>query len=54
MLPVGLEEVNTTEPPAQNVVDPLAVIVGIVGKGLTITTVGAELAVQFPFETVTE
>jgi hypothetical protein len=54
IFPVALEEVNTTEPPAQNVVDPLAVIVGIVGKGLTITTVGAELAVQFPFETVTE
>jgi hypothetical protein len=54
IFPVALEEVKTTEPPAQNVVDPLAVIVGIVGNGLTIITVGAELAVQFPLETVTE
>jgi hypothetical protein len=54
VLPVGLEEVNTTEPPAQNVVALPAVTVGVVGKGLTVTTVGAEFAVQFPLDTVTE
>ncbi len=54
VLPVGLEEVNTTEPPAQNVVALPAVTVGVVGKGLTVTTVGAEFAVQFPLDTVIE
>ena len=54
VLPVALEEVSTTEPPAQKVVEPPAVTVGVEGNGLTVTTVGAELAVQFPFDTVTE
>ena len=54
VFPVALEEVNTTEPPAQNVVEPPAVIVGVAGKELTVTTVTAELALQFPFVTVTE
>ena len=36
--PVAAEEVNTTEPPAeQNVVGPLAVMVGTAGIGLTVT-----------------
>lgn len=35
-------EVNTTDPPAQNVVAPPAVIVGVAGVGLTTTFVGAE------------
>jgi hypothetical protein len=44
-----------TEPPAQNVVGPLAVIVGVGGIALTVTVVGADVAPQpFPFETVTE
>jgi hypothetical protein len=54
VFPVVLDDVSTTEPPAQNVVALPAVIVGVVGKGLTVTTVGAELAEQFPFDTVTE
>ena len=31
-----------------------AVMVGVVGNGFTMTTVGAEFAEQFPFDTVTE
>jgi hypothetical protein len=54
VFPVALEEVKTTEPPAQNVVEPPAVMVGVAGKGLTVTTVAVELALQLPFETVTE
>src|SRR5207244_13215510 len=40
-----------TEPPAQKVVGPLAVIVGV-GSGFTVTVVAAEVAVQ-PFASVT-
>jgi hypothetical protein len=54
VFPVVLEEVKTTEPPAQKVVEPPPVMVGVAGKGLTVTTVGVELAVQFPLDTVTE
>ncbi|MNE12171.1 hypothetical protein D3C80_1049540 [compost metagenome] len=39
---VGEDEVNTTEPPAQNVVTPFAVIVGTAGMVFTITLIGAE------------
>ena len=35
-LPVADEEVKTTLPPAQNVVGPPAVIVGVAGIGLTV------------------
>ena len=41
------------ELPAQKVVGPLAVIVGVAGSGLTVTTVAAEIAEQGPFDTVT-
>ena len=41
-------EVNTTEPPAQNVVAPPAEIVGVAGVGLTITFVAAELPDEHP------
>lgn len=34
-------EVNVTEPPSQNVVGPLAVMVGVFGFGFTVTTVAA-------------
>jgi hypothetical protein len=54
VLPVALEEVSTTEPPAQKVVEPPAVTVGVVGTEFTVTTVGAELAVQLPLDTVTK
>ena len=39
-------EVNVTLPPAQKVVGPEGVIVGVAGKAFTVTTVGAEVAVQ--------
>jgi hypothetical protein len=53
VFPVADEEVNVTEPPAQKVVGPLAVIVGTAGSGLTVTVVAAETEEQGPFETVT-
>jgi hypothetical protein len=53
-LPVALEEVRFTLPPAQNVVGPPGVIVGVGGRGLTVTTTGAEAAdVQPAFVTCT-
>lgn len=39
---LGEDEVNVTEPPAQNVVTPLAVIVGTAGMVFTMTLIGAE------------
>ena len=43
-LPIGSEDVSVTLPPSQNVVGPPAVIVGVEGKGFTVTFVGAEVA----------
>jgi hypothetical protein len=34
---IGEDEVNTTEPPAQKVVGPPAVIAGVAGSGFTVT-----------------
>ena len=42
-----------TEPPAQNVVGPLAVIVGVEGSGLTVTEVDADAEQPFAFVIVT-
>ena len=39
---VADEDVSTTEPPAQNVVEPLADIVGVAGVGFTVTISLAE------------
>jgi hypothetical protein len=51
---VKLEEVKVTLSPAQKVVGPLADIVGVLGKGLTVTTVAAEAGeVQLPLPTET-
>ena len=48
------EAVNVTEPPAQNVVGPSAVIVAT-GSGFTVTAVAAEVAEHpLPSVTVTE
>ena len=47
-LPVALLEVSLTEPPAQNVVGPPGVMVGVAGIGLTVTVVGAEAALVQP------
>jgi hypothetical protein len=53
--PVEAEEVNTTDPPAQNVVGPPAVIVGAVGIGFTVTLITLEaLEEQGPSMIVTE
>ena len=53
VFPVLLEEVKVSDPPEQKVVAPLDEIVGVVGTGFTVTTVGAELALHVPFDTVT-
>ena len=53
-LSVAEDEVNTTEPPEQNVVDPLAVIVGTVGNAFTVIPIGDDIAEQKPLLTVTE
>ena len=50
---VADEEVSTTESPSQNVVGPLAVMVGTEGIALTVTVVVAEVAEQKPLSTVT-
>ncbi len=47
-MPVGLLLVNTTLPPAQNVVGPDAEIVGVAGIGFTVTTVGADAGEVHP------
>ena len=52
-LSVADEEVSTTESPSQNVVGPLAVMVGTEGIALTVTVVVAEVAEQKPLSTVT-
>jgi hypothetical protein len=53
--PVEAEEVNTTDPPEQNVVGPPAVIVGTVGIGFTVTLITFEaLEAQGPSMIVTE
>ena len=49
---VALLEVKVTLPPAQKVVGPPAVIVGVVGVGFTVTTVAVEVAEQL-FASVT-
>ena len=43
---VALLEVRVTLPPAQKVVGPPAVMLGVAGRGFTVTTVGAEVAEQ--------
>jgi hypothetical protein len=51
-LPVALDEVRVTDPPAQNVVGPLAVTVGA-GTLVTVTVVALEVALQPLLVTVT-
>ena len=43
-LPDAALEVSVTDPPAQNVVGPPGVIVGVGGAGLTVTVTGDEAA----------
>ena len=48
------EAVKVTDPPAQKVVGPPVVIVGVAGVGFTVTVVGADVALQPEAPTVTE
>ena len=50
--PPVAEEVNTTDPPAQNVVGPAAVIVGVEGRGVTVTVVAELTGLVHPFPSV--
>ena len=52
-LPAVLLEVKVTEPPAQKVSGPLAVMVGVAGCGLTVTTTVLEIDEQPALVTVT-
>lgn len=54
MLPVVLEEVNTTESPVQNEVGPLALIVGIVAPEDIVKAVILVILLQLPFVISTE
>lgn len=51
VFPLDCDEVRLTEPPVQNVVGPLAEIVGAAGFAFTVTVVGAEVA-EHPFPSV--
>ena len=42
------EEVSVTLPPTQNEVGPLAVIVGVAGEGVTVTTTAVEFGETHP------
>jgi hypothetical protein len=53
-LPVALLLVSVTLPPAQKVVGPPALIVGVAGFGVTVTVVPALVALQPLLVTVTE
>ena len=52
VFPVEADDVNTTDPPEQKVVGPLATIVGATGGGFTVTVEEAEAEVQPLAETV--
>ena len=47
-LPDALLDVSVTLPPVQNVVAPPALMVGVAGIGLTVTTVAADCALLQP------
>ena len=50
---MAADEVSNTEPPAQNVVGPPGVIVGVAGIALTVTTVAADGSEGQPFSVTT-
>ncbi len=52
VLPVLLEEVNVTLPPAQKVVGPPAVTLGAVGSGFTVTVIAFEAGLAQPLFTI--
>lgn len=51
--PVGELDDSITDPPVQNVVEEPGVIVGVVGVGLTVTTVPVEGDELHPLEETT-
>lgn len=53
VFPLAAEEVNTTDPPLQNVVGPFGVITGVAGTLFTTTFTEAEAAEHVPLEEVT-
>src|SRR3989344_3598350 len=53
-LSIDDDEVKITEPPSQNVVGPLAVMVGTEGNAFTVIPIGEETAEHKPLSTVTE
>jgi hypothetical protein len=52
-LPLALLDVSVTLPPAQNVVGPPGVIVGVAGAGFTVTLVAADAALEHPLVVTT-
>lgn len=48
VFPVVEEDVNVTEPPVQNEIGPLGVMLGVAGSGVTVTTVAADVEEQPP------
>ena len=50
---MALLEVSVTLPPAQNVVGPPGVMVGVAGIGLTVTVVAADGALGQPLAVTT-
>ena len=48
ILSVADDEVKVIEPPSQKVVAPLAVIVGTIGTGFTVTGIAFETAEEQP------
>ena len=52
-LPVALLDVSVTAPPAQNVVGPPGVIVGVAGAAVTVTLVAADGALEQPPDVTT-
>ena len=50
VLPVALEDVKVTLPPAQNVNGPLAEIVGVAGNGLTVIVADPLAELQSPLK----
>ena len=50
---LALSEVNVTDPPAQKVVAPLVVMVGVDGTELIVTLVLGEVETHEPFVIVT-
>ena len=48
-LPLAADELSTTEPPSQKVVEPLAVMVGVAGVGFTVTAIAVDAPEEQPF-----